>query len=384
MSIITEELLSISPNSTNSTDDGQLPSHIVTLMNVDQYLNYAAVIIIMIGMGGATDIAGIKKSLRRPWGIIVCCLTQFVILPAIAYGLAIALDMEPTYAVGLIVQCTAPGGSVSNMLAYFAKGNISLSVCLTTFSTLLAVGTMPLNLFVYGRKWTDAAQIAIPYLNVVISLILTLVPTAFGLLLKYKLPKYIDRITQVCSVVGTSLILIGIALRAYIQPGIFLNSWQIWVLVSCLPIIGGLIGFAASSIICQPCSNRRTIGIETGCQNVALALNVINTSFPPSPQRAVMQVISSLYGPVMAAELSLIVGVYRAFSRYGHCRRCDDAETVKDDVEEVKVGDINAELKMEDVTCKTSETQTVDVGPSDSDGNIYGDEKAYTNYSFES
>ncbi|XP_070562069.1 ileal sodium/bile acid cotransporter-like [Ptychodera flava] len=339
-------------NWTNSTESAGvvpgIPPHILTLMKLDQYLTYMTVIIIMIGMGGATDIPGIKKSLRRPWGIIICALTQFVLLPLFAYGLALLSKMSPSYAIGLLVQCSSPGGTASNILSYFADGNMSLSVCLTTFSTLLAVGFMPLNLFLYGRTWTDAADVAIPYMTVVISLAMTLIPAAFGLLLKYKIPKYITRITQVCSVIGTITIFVGIGIRAYIQPATFRNSWEIWLLVACLPLTGLTVGFIASSVICQPCTNRRTIGIETGCQNIALALSVINTSFPPSTQRSMMQVISSLYGPVMAVELLSIIGIFRVLYHSGHCRRCDDGRIVRDDAEELRYDSIPAKLKFEE------------------------------------
>nr|XP_006811664.1 PREDICTED: ileal sodium/bile acid cotransporter-like [Saccoglossus kowalevskii] len=113
-------------NVSNETGPAELPEHIETLMIIDQYLNYAVVLIVMFGMGGATDLKEIKRSFQRPWGIFICWASQFIIMPAVAFGVAHAADFPPVYAVALVIQCSAPGGSMSNVMAYYANGNISL------------------------------------------------------------------------------------------------------------------------------------------------------------------------------------------------------------------------------------------------------------------
>ena len=59
---------------------------------------------------------------------------------------------------------------------------------MTTVSTTLAIGMMPLNLFIYSRSWSSGGTV-IPYMNIVIALISILVPALIGWLIRWKLPK---------------------------------------------------------------------------------------------------------------------------------------------------------------------------------------------------
>ncbi|XP_077980050.1 ileal sodium/bile acid cotransporter-like [Glandiceps talaboti] len=335
---------------TNSTVMEQLAPHLLTLQKVDQYMIYVIMVLIMIGMGGQTEVPELKKSLRRPWAILICWLSQFIIMPLLGFGLAHAANLPAEFAIGLIVQCSSPGGSLSNVFAYYARGNVTLSVCLTTCSTILAVGAMPLCLFLYGRSWTSGANFTVPYLIVTVTLLILLVPAAFGLLLRYKLPKYINKITNVCALIGTIGIVISIILRAYIKPDAFTSSWYIWLIALFLPMFAASLGFITSTIIRLPCSKRRTVGIETGCQNIALALSVINTSFPAGPQRARMLVISSLYGPIQIAELSLVIVIYRMLYKRGHCLACDYGDDDGNEGQEMVTKDVGQKTKVHAVT----------------------------------
>ncbi|XP_002730842.1 ileal sodium/bile acid cotransporter-like [Saccoglossus kowalevskii] len=331
-------------NSTITNDtDKELTELEEIIFLTDQILTYLTIILIMLGMGGATELGELRRTLRRPWGIIICWLSQFGLMPLVAFGIAHAADLRPELAIGLIIQCSSPGGSMSNVLAYYAKGNISLSICLTTCSTILAVGAMPLCLFLYGRSFVTGASegtIVIPYVTVIISLVLILVPAGIGLVLKYKvIPKYINKVTQVCSLIGTLGILVGIVLRAIVNPGVYTSSAiEVWLITISLPVLAGAIGFTCSSIIRLPCSSRRTIAVETSCQNVALALTIINSAFPAGPLRAEMQIISSLYGPILAIEMLVVIGVFRFFLARGYCGCCNygDKEDDKDENENGK------------------------------------------------
>lgn len=52
--------------------------------------------------------------------------------------------MTAGLAVGIALVSCMPGGSASNLVAYIAKGEMGLSVMMTTASTLAAIVTTPL------------------------------------------------------------------------------------------------------------------------------------------------------------------------------------------------------------------------------------------------
>lgn len=70
------------------------------------------------------------------------------------------------------------------------------SVCLTVFSTVLALGTMPLNKTIYIGSWIDELPV-IPYANIVIAIVTTWVPACIGIAINYKFPKVGAKLTRV-------------------------------------------------------------------------------------------------------------------------------------------------------------------------------------------
>lgn len=62
--------------------------------------------------------------------------------------------LSSSLAIGVALVSCMPGGTASNIVAYIAKGDMPLSVMMTTASTLMAVVTTPLltSLLVVGRR----------------------------------------------------------------------------------------------------------------------------------------------------------------------------------------------------------------------------------------
>lgn len=83
-------------------------------------------IVIMLGMGCTIEIECLVKHLRRPIGIGIGMLSQFVVLPAVTFGLAHALQLLPMAATGMLVIGCCPGGSTTNMFTYWTDGDVPL------------------------------------------------------------------------------------------------------------------------------------------------------------------------------------------------------------------------------------------------------------------
>ena len=63
------------------------------------------------------------------------------------------------------------------------------SISMTSMSTLVGIGLMPLNLFIYGRRWTDK-NTTIPFVNIFLSLLFIIIPVAIGMLIRWKREKW--------------------------------------------------------------------------------------------------------------------------------------------------------------------------------------------------
>ena len=93
--------------------------------------------IVMFGMGMTLKLDDFKLIVKYPKGVIIGIVSQFVIMPLLAFTLAKVFNLAPEIAVGVILVGCCPGGTSSNVMTFLAKGNTALSVTITSCTTLL-------------------------------------------------------------------------------------------------------------------------------------------------------------------------------------------------------------------------------------------------------
>ena len=121
----------------------------------DQILLALMIFIIMLGMGASLTMDDFRAVIRAPRGVFIGFLSQFGLMPFIAFSLATVLGFHPAFAISLILIGSLPGGTTSNMFTYFARGSVALSISMTTASTLLALLMMPVLLKLYTVGFTS-------------------------------------------------------------------------------------------------------------------------------------------------------------------------------------------------------------------------------------
>jgi len=274
---------SIATNNTNITKTGDDEEKLDKILNI---LIIILLAIVMMGMGCGVEIDKLKKHLRKPTGIIVGFISQFVFMPVLAYLFSLAFTLETSITIAILIQASCPGGSVSNVAAYWLNGDIDLSISMTSCSTILALGMMPLLLFIFSGAY--GTELPVPFETIGITLASLLVPILIGILLRHFFPKKAKIILKVCSIGGVILIL-GVAVVSVV---LFEGQWklEIQTAFACilLPPCGMIIGYALSSLVSlyKPLhmthKQRRTISMETGIQNTNLCGSVILlANFPP-------------------------------------------------------------------------------------------------------
>ena len=112
-------------NVTDSVSESELELN-AFLKKLFDILLIVIVCIVMASLGCTIKLKTLKAQLRRPVGIIIGLVCQFIIFPAITFGLAHALKLEKWNAIGMILLGTCPGGSVSNILTYYCEGDVTL------------------------------------------------------------------------------------------------------------------------------------------------------------------------------------------------------------------------------------------------------------------
>ncbi|XP_044141497.1 ileal sodium/bile acid cotransporter-like [Bufo gargarizans] len=238
--------------------------------------------LVMFSMGCTVEIKKFWGHIKHPWGIAVGFLCQFGIMPLTAFTLSVAFNIHPVQAVAVIIMGCCPGGTGSNILAYWVDGDMDLSISMTTCSTLLALGMMPLCLFLYTKRWVDSSSIVIPYDSIGIALVSLVVPVGFGIFVNYKWPRQAKKILKIGSITGGVLIV----LIAVIGGVLYKGSWDIgpelWILGAVFPAIGFIFGFFLAYLSNQSWSRCRAVSLETGMQNTQLCSTIIQLSFSQS------------------------------------------------------------------------------------------------------
>ena len=110
---------------------------------------------IMFVMGLTLNEKDFKVIVTRPKDVFIGCLAQFTVMPLMAYFLAKTLRLPPELAVGLVLLGTCPGGTASNVMTYLAKGDVALSIGMTTVSTLVAPLLTPALTYLLAGEWVE-------------------------------------------------------------------------------------------------------------------------------------------------------------------------------------------------------------------------------------
>eukprot|EP00057_Strongylocentrotus_purpuratus_P035099 XP_797694.4 PREDICTED: ileal sodium/bile acid cotransporter [Strongylocentrotus purpuratus] len=309
-----------------------IPNPIYTIVN---YLMLAVIIVSFVTMGTTIDLKLIWERLRRPWAVLIGMLCQFFIMPALAFGLAKALSLDNASAIGLVLDGSCPGGYLSNSLSVILDADYVLSLTMTFCSNILAMGMMPLNLFIYTTRLTDDNEsLSTPFGEIAIQLVLLIIPIGIGMLIRYKWPKLQDKAMKLLKPISTIVLAITLATSLPFQLYIFDAPWNVYLAAFLLPLCGALCGSLIAKITCiKPNAAIVTISLETGVQN-ALMANSIIALFYPHPEAELAARVPFLIFLMTLFEGILIAAIYLPYKRF--CKKPEDGA---DDEEKKKIKD---------------------------------------------
>ena len=195
----------------------------------------------MFGMGMTLTVQDFKTVFKRPWEVLIGVVAQFLIMPFVAWALVRLFALPPELAIGVILVGTCPGGTSSNVITFMSKGDVPLSVTMTSVSTLISpIMTPLLTYLIIGQRISfDPVGMFLSILQIVI------VPIALGLIVKSFLPKLADTATDYLPAVSALAISFLIAGIIGASRDAILNSSGIILLVV---ILHNCLGYALSLI----------------------------------------------------------------------------------------------------------------------------------------
>jgi len=210
-----------------------------------------------------------------------------------------ALRTPPELVIGVILVGACPGGTASNVMTYLAKGDIALSVAMTTVSTLFSPIVTPLIILIIGNRWISVS----PYSMFWSIAQVVILPLVLGIILKRVFSRQSERyltVLPVVSVLAICLIISGVA--AGNNTRIFDSGMLVLVAVVLHNMAGLFLGYLVGKAVGMPVEKRRAIAIETGMQNSGLAVALATQFF--NPLVAVPGAIFSLWHNVSGSLLA--------------------------------------------------------------------------------
>ena len=163
--------------------------------------------LVMFGMGLMLSISDFKAVFSHPTEVILGIFAQYSLMPAIAYGICVALDLPGELAIGVILVGACPGGTSSNVLTYLARGDVALSVTLTSCTTLLAPFVTPTIVAWLAQEWVAVD----PYAMFKSICWIILIPVAAGVAVHALVGERIRQASDVLPLLSIAVIIVIVA-----------------------------------------------------------------------------------------------------------------------------------------------------------------------------
>lgn len=251
-------------------------THINLLLNL-------VLALIMFGLGMGLRKVDFKQLLEQPRTLAVGLFTQMVLLPIFAIFLLQFFEISPAFKIGILLLSVCPGGVTSNLVSYFAKGNVALSVSLTVSNAVITLFTIPVLVHFFLDLFynTPGTSIDLPFFDTVFSIfVVTILPAALGMLVRFHFGRKIMEVQKIVNVLLPVLLVSVFAIKFLGSKSDGGTAISIAEIKDLTPIVIALnvgafiLGHAVAAIFGMSFRNATTIAIEIGLHNTALALLV--------------------------------------------------------------------------------------------------------------
>ncbi len=244
-----------------------------------------AIGLMMLGVALDLKLEDFKRVIVSPKAPGIGLGAQFILLPAFTFLLILVIRPQPSIALGMILVAACPGGNLSNIITYLAKGNCALSISMTAVSTAAAIVMTPLNLALWGSLYYPTAEIlrrvSLSPMDVFTTIFMILgIPLVVGLTLSRVFPTLADRVRRPFKIF-TLVFFIAIVC------GALAANWNIFLkvigLVALFVFIHNALalnlGYWSGRLFRLDEADSRACCIEVGIQNSALGLVLVFNFF---------------------------------------------------------------------------------------------------------
>lgn len=268
-----------------------------------KWINYL-LMIVMFGMGLTLKPSDFTVVFKRPKEIIIGCIAQFTVMPFLAFTLGKLFGLEAGLLAGVILVGTCPGGTASNVITYLSKGDVALSVGMTSINTLLAPVLTPAITYVLLRT-----TVRVDPLSMFISIVqVVIVPIVLGFLVNHFWGEVTSKTSDILPLVSVlAITMIVASVVSHNADKILSTGLVIFVVCILHNVLGYVIGFFIGKALKLPVSKLKALSVEVGMQNAGLATSLAGTAFPDLSMATVPGAVFSIWHNISGAILASVL-----------------------------------------------------------------------------
>lgn len=268
------------------------------------WINYL-LMVVMFGMGLTMKPRDFALIFKRPKDILVGTAAQFIIMPALAFGLSKLFQLDPALTAGVVLVGTCPGGTSSNVITYLSKGDVALSVGMTSVNTLLAPLLTPAITWLLLQT-TVRVDVWAMFWSIIQVII---IPVALGFVINRFFGKFTEKAVAVLPSVSTvAICLIIAAVVSHNAEKIYTSGVLVFAVVILHNLLGYAGGFGLGKLLRMPPEKVKALSIEVGMQNSGLATSLAGTAFSGLAMATVPGAVFSVWHNISGA---ILAGFYR-------------------------------------------------------------------------
>ena len=198
----------------------------------------------------------------------------------------------------ILVGC-CPSGVASNVMTFLAKGDVALSVTVSSVNTLLAPLITPFMFTLLAGSIIEIDTWGI--LKDILKIVL--IPVGLGITIRYFFSSFVDKITPIIPIVSLIAIFVttssGFALSADSFASV---AWIAFVAVVLHNLTGLSVGYLAARAVGMPNYKAKAISFEIGMENGGLAMALAIAHLAPLAfiPAAIFNLVHNITGPAVA------------------------------------------------------------------------------------
>lgn len=252
----------------------------------------------MLALGVVLEPKELTDTLQHPKRIGLGVMTQFLLMPTMAFIVVKLANLPPALAIGFIIVGSAPGAMASNVIVYLAGGAVAFSIAMTTVATFLSPLLTPTLVEMLGGQF-----LPIPFWEMMRTILLTVVlPLALGMVLRRQLKQNLDAAKEIApAVAALAIIIICSYAVAANQTRISQVGLDIFLLVVLLNGLGYLGGWLLARLYGFDQRHRLTLAIEIGMQNAGMGVVLALAHFGDTPEAALPGALFAVWCILTAA-----------------------------------------------------------------------------------